>query len=350
MSDQSSGKYAQYIRPSPEQILAWVQANFEYKTRKGGHELCICNPFDGDTGYNFNIDTGDGLCHDWRGDGWVGKYKRTFLRFVQLYRKCTWTRAVKEVCGASTSTASLYYRLRQGDQAKEEAKEQSISLPPGSQKLLESDQPKMAGMLMKWLRSRGVDNDHIKIYDLHHQHDNVVWPYYEYDELVYWQSRNRLNKIYRFPDESVGVTKGMFLYGFDMVEPSDYAIVVEAIFGAHTLGEQTLASGGAVLTPMQVRKLRALNPVKGVILSPDNDKAGIGSLAANWELIKPYFSVYYSLPPKIEYMDSDGKKQRTKDWNELYTDAKVSLPEIRVLFEKLVKPLSALELVSLFRS
>ena len=338
-----------FFKPSPDHIIMWVQSNFECKPRKGGVELCINNPFDGDTGYNFNIGVREGLCHDWRGDGWANGHTPTFLRFVQIYRGCTFQQAAQEVCGEklSLNALSLKMRLERAEEAQEKVeKEQSeIKLPDGSRPIIGSNRPLMAGMLIKWLKSRGVDESYIKSHNIHHRGDDVIWPYYEYDTLVYWQSRNRLNKIYRFPSESVGVTKGMFLYGFDMVEPGDYCIIAEAIFGAHTIGAQCMASGGAVLTDAQVRKIRALNPVRGVILSPDNDKAGLKSIPSNYELIRPYFRVFYSIPPRVRYMNGDNEEKFCKDWNELITDAKMDRCEVRKLFETRIKPVTQADLI-----
>lgn len=325
------------FKVTEEQVRAFVESNFsDFKTRKGGTEFIVNNPFDGDTGFHLNLSCRG--AYDWRGNSWARSYKPTFLRFVQLYRKCTYAQAIKEVCGDGVSLRSIEIELRKqwGDQEQQEEKgEILLALPPGSQKIIGSSQPKMAQMLLNWLASRGLDAERVEQLDLHHYADTVVWPYYEYGMLVYWQSRNRLNKVFNFPDQSTGLGKTMFLYGFDLIEPNDYVIVTEALFGAHTLDAQCLASGGAILEEKQVRKLRVFNPQRGVILAPDNDKAGVGSIPRNYTLVKPYYSVLHSIPPKIEYME-DGEKQVTKDWNELYTKLDMSLPKIRKVFEKAI--------------
>jgi DNA primase len=105
-----------------------------------------------------------------------------------------------------------------------------------------------------------------------------------------------------------------------------------------------VASGGAVLTKRQVQKIRALNPIKGVILTPDNDKAGVDSICSNYPLIKPYFRVFYSLPPKIRYIE-DGEEKVTKDWNEV---GKVrGWDQVTSIFEEKVKPITPAELLRL---
>jgi hypothetical protein len=146
----------------------------------------------------------------------------------------------------------------------------------------------------------------------------VVWPYYEYDELVYWQSRSRVNKEFLFPPESVGVIKTDFLYGFDQVEPASHIIITESIIDSQTVEEQCVATGGASLGSKQVRKIRALGPRDGIILAPDNDLAGLKSVLYNATLLRPLQTkLYVSLPPAIEYTNDDGELDFTTDWNEV---------------------------------
>lgn len=321
------------FKPKPHQISEWIETNFDFRTRKSGSEYLICNPFDGDTGYNFNISPEKGICHDWRGDEWARGKSRTFLRFVQVYRNCSFTDAVKEVCGKGVSLKALYAKIAKEKQEEEEEQQYDISLPPESSKLIDSQDSLNGKILINWLKNRGIGLDAIERYDLHYHAMYVIWPYYEFGSLVYWQERDRMNKMFRFPPEQVGVTKGMFLYGFDMVEPCQYIIINEAIIDSMTLEDQAIASGGAVLTPMQVKKIRALNPEEGVILAPDNDLAGLKSLVSNYKLLSPYCRVFYSIPPKIK-IKSD---KYTKDWNDL---GKV-MPwnDIRKVFEDNIKPL-----------
>ena len=180
----------------------------------------------------------------------------------------------------------------------------------------------------------------------------MYWPYYEFETLVYWQSRNRFNKVYRFPDVSVfdkksGATlgetegsKGDFLYGFDDCDIASYVTITESIFGQYTLGQQALASGGASLTPSQVGKIKILGPKKGIILSPDNDSAGVKSMIHNFRLLQPLgYPIYWSLPPKLEYQSGD-KKKYTKDWNELVQELKMSRHDVRQIHDKLLKKMT----------
>jgi hypothetical protein len=332
----------------PEKIAAWVYRNFpDCKPRKNGDELRICNPFNDDTGYHFNISCIKGYAHDWRGDSsWVGynpntgklQY-RTFIRFVQLYLtqkrgSCSFTEAIQDVLGASSGARALFkwQRTRLLPETKETV---SLALPDGTAKFGQS-QPKLIAGLVSWLNSRGVDDRKIKKYNIMHSGLDVVWPYYEYDpEPVYWQCRSRLNKVFRFPPENVGVTKGEFFYGFDQVEPASYVAITESIFVCLTLEDQCLATGGASMTHTQVQKLKLLGPRDGIILTPDNDKAGIESILHNAALIKPLgYKIFYALPPIVKLPDGSF----SKDWNDLVKVA--STAEIKKTFEISVKPLN----------
>lgn len=342
------------LKISPDKILSWVAANFQYKPRKGGLELLICNPFDGDTGWNFNISTTKGTVHDWRGDEWAkvgnSKGRPTFIRFVQLYRNCSFTEAIQEVLGSSISLDAIRALLKQGKPQEEPKKvsQNGIVLPENSIKIDQSPEKMMVGIIKRWLKSRGVTDEDVIKYDIHHHGPIVVWPYYEFDELVFWQSRSAFEKIYLFPSEDCGVTKSMFLYGFDYADPGEYVVITEAIFGMMTLGEQCLASGGAGMSPRQINKLKLLVPNKGVIFAPDNDLAGISSIISNYELAAGLkYPLLYSMPPRIEMPAKPGcKPEFTKDWNEVGSIVGFKEP-VRKIFENNIKRLTQQELLKL---
>ena len=329
------------FKPSSKQIYDWVSRSFpDFKARKNGTELSINNPLSADNGYHLGINTETGQMHDWRSDSWAGNKSRTFLRFVQLYRKCSYLDAIKDVCSEQMPAIDeIYNRLRDSQKQTAKPAETGIALPPGSLPLFDNAETLNGKLLMRWLRSRGMTDDMVQQANLYFIGMRVIWPYYEYGEMVYWQERDRLNKVFRFPPESVGVSKGMFLYGFDNVEPNSYVAITEAIFGSSTIGDQAIASGGASLTDTQVQKIRTLNPIEGVILAPDNDKAGMDSLVYNYRQLSPHVKkIFMAVPPKIRIgMNSD---KFTKDWNELITDAKMDRFEVQKAFEDSVKPLN----------
>lgn len=323
-----------------KKIAAYIESNFEFKIRKEGEEYRINNPFVLDTGYHFNINPEKGVCHDWRGDEWAGpinprtgKRNCSFVKFVSLHKKVDYSEAVRIILGTD------YIVFRTEVQKLPTVKEE-IQLPKGSAKLSSStygEQP----MLMRWLKQRGYSDKDIDEKQLHHLGVEVIWPYYEYDELVYWQSRSRLNKRFAFPSSEIfdddgniigkrEFGKGDFLYGFDDIQHSSFVIITEGIFDAYTLGRQALASGGALLTANQIKKLGLLNPKSGVILAPDNDQAGVQSALANMVKLRAAgFSSFVSLPP-------DG----VKDWNELVTEKAMSRDQIRIIFDERILQLT----------
>lgn len=335
----------------PKKIAAYIKKKFTYKERRDGEELIICNPLNGDTGYHFNINPEKGVCHDWRDDSWAGKPnpktgKRScnIIRFVSLYERCSTAEAIKILLDGAKLEV---------EEQKQEYTEYDISLPT-NRKLAECTQEEVANMLIKWLKRRAYDLEDVEKNDLRFFGSDVIWPYYEFESLVYWQSRSYLNKTFRFPSPDVRdktgnvigkmtASKGQFLYGFDDVEMNSYIIITEAIFDKHTLGEQALASGGAVLTSDQLIKIRLLNPKSGIILAPDSDSAGIKSIIQNYNLLKSMnYAVYYSLPPSVDGNDKS-------DWNEMFEKYKIPKAEIRSALDKNIKPINPMEVVKLHK-
>lgn len=356
-------KTGQFKQLPASSIISWIERNFKFKTRKNGTEYCINSPFDDDTGFNFNINPESGRCHDWRDDSWAGpinpetgKRNCSFIKFVRQYLNCSYREAVEQVLLAPDAVSEF---LRPGvREAPEEAKKTiSVTLPEGVQHLGPAEDTQ-AKMLKTWLKSRGYTDSGIVKAELYYLAMDVYWPYYEFDTLVYWQSRSRLNKRFNFPalqqfdragnllGETDG-TKGDFFYGFDDAEIASYVIITEAIFGQYTVGEQALASGGAILSDTQINKLKILGPRNGVILAPDNDKAGLKSVITNCSKLKPAgFKVFYTTPPKIKYI-KDGEEKFSSDWNELLQFCGMSRKEIRDVLNRGIKPVTPAELVKL---
>lgn len=336
-------------------IRAWLVKHFpDHRQRKDGEELLICNPFTHDTDYKFNINPSKASCHDWRGDSWAGpvnpgtgKRNCSFLKFVKLYRKCSYAEALREVLGTSVDLKS-YLRPEHRLTDQKAVPTVVVALPTGTERITDSQHDPQARLLAAWLKSRGYSEADIDKYDLYYLGMEVYWPYFEYDELVLWQSRARFNKWFMFPpSDGHDWSKGDFFYGFDEAEMASFVIITEAIFDQYTLGDQALASGGAALTKRQISKLRLLGPRKGIILSPDNDQAGLDSIIRNYSILKALgCPLYYSIPPKIEYM-KDGRKCYTKDFNDLVQYCGMSRTEVRQLHDDNIEKLSIPALVGL---
>ena len=346
----------------PHKIIAWLERHFDCKTRKGGSEYIICSPFSQDTGFNFNIKPDIGMCHDWRSDDWsgtpnpkTGKRNCSFINMVRLYKRCSFRDAVLEVLG-DIKEASDYLRPSDSKVQSESLQDIRTVLPVGVTPLAPAVDIQ-AMILKRWLYSRGYAEDTIQRANVHYSGMDVYWVYYEYGEMIYWQSRSRLSKTLMFPPVNcykdvklIGtseISKGDVLYGFDDVDIATYVIITESIFCQNTLGDNCVASGGAALTKKQIQKTRLLDPRDSIILSPDNDRAGINSIISNASSLRQNgFKVCYSVPPKIEY-EHEGLKKLTKDWNELFEFCKMSNSDIRSLHDRSIKELDTRALIDL---
>ncbi len=325
-----------------KKIVAYIENKFEHTRRRDGEEYVINNPLTYDTGKHFNINVEKAVCHDWRGDEWAGpvnpktgRRNCSFVNFVALVEKVSAGEALRLIMGQD-------YITFKSEVNKLPVVKEQMDLPKGAKPLLESTYGER-DMLLRWLKSRGYSEKEIATANIHHVGVDVIWPYYEYEELVYWQSRSRLNKRFNFPSSEIfdddgnlagkrEFGKGDYFYGFDQIEPGSYIVITEGIFDAHTIGAQALASGGALLTSSQVKKLKLLNPAKGVILAPDNDAAGVHSAITNSQKLRQAgISSYISLPPDA-----------VKDWNELVTEKSVAKPQIRIMFDEKIQPLNAI--------
>lgn len=343
------------ININPDKIKAWIERNFagQFKIRPNGTEYVINNPFNGDSGYHFNISLIKAVCNDWRGNEWAGppapgKKNRgcTFLKFVRLYKKCSYRDALRDVLGASADLKGFLNITGRIDSEVPDV-DIAVTLPSTAEPLLPDTTDKQAKLLVAWLHKRGYTDEEIQDDDLYYSGMDVYWPYYEFDQLVYWQSRSFLNKRFNFPsinvrDESgkiIGKTegsKGDYLYGFDNIEPAQFLAITEAIFDKTMIGKQCAASGGAILTERQVAKVKMIGPKSGIVLAPDNDVAGLKSVLSNATILEPLgYKLYCSIPKRIEYV-KDGKKGVTKDFNEMFTHAKMSRKEISASFESAI--------------
>lgn len=342
-------------------IIAWIESNFEYRVRKNGEEYTICDPFTGDSKFKFNINPENGVCHSWHGDEWAGpvnpktgRRNCSVINFVKTYRRCSYREALSEILGENEISEYMKFDSRVNESAEEK---RLVAVLPAGVELLSSSIDRQALSLIKWLKSRGYTDKNIEKAELYHLGMDVYWPYFEFEELVYWQSRSRLNKRFEFPPEEiynkdgevVGKTigtKGDYLYGFDNIEMASYIIITEAIFDQNTLGEQCLASGGCDLTVNQINKIKLLGPKKGIILSPDNDDAGIGSIVRNKQMLESLnIPMFYSLPPKMKY-EQNGKIFYTKDWNEIGQHV-TGYDNIRRLHDEGIKKITFKEVIRL---
>lgn len=316
----------------PDQIETWVARHFDYKRRKGGAELLINNPFDGDTKFKFNINTVKGVCHDWRpghqqNDG-------PFIKFVQHIKRISFYEAVRDVCGNEVDLRSIF-RQAKAKEVQEEEQEivPDVSLPPSARPFRSEETANIRQVALNYLASRGISFDTACKYNLHYGVDKIYFPYHEYGIQVYWQARSIHSKTFEFPDLAVTqLGKENYLYGFDNAEPGQALIICESIICSITLGDGATASGGASMSKNQCKKIRAIGPSE-VILAPDRDFEGISSILKNAQIIRSICNaeVLFVVPPAPH-----------KDWNDMWREnpqkyiASNALPAMAVNVHKLV--------------
>ena len=297
-----------YIKP--EQIEAWVAKHFDYKRRKGGNELVICNPFNGDTKFKFNISAKlkkskksgkkGYWVHDWRPG--CQEYNMSFLRFVQKFEDISYKEAGKRVSGQKVN-----FRYQKPKETFKVEYEEKLRLPSGAIHISSDKIPTAQKLAINYLQSREISYELAKSLEIHYLPNKIIFPYLEYDSIVYWQSRSIIGKQFEFPNsETTGKFKSDFIYGFDNAEPQEPIYITEAIFCSINVGPGGIATGGATIQQAQLRKIRAIGP-EYVVLCPDNDEAGLSSIYSNFKLLKPYYELYYCIPPK----------ETGKDWNDL---------------------------------
>jgi len=338
------------VQLTQEQIESWVARHFDYKARRNGDELLICNPFlPGDDTYKFNISTvlkaskkgkySNYWVHDWRPH--AQQYNGSFLKFVQRYKGCTWKEAVKDVCGDGINLKAILAQHRGRPREVKEVREDTkyVVLPDNAVPITDEKYAMARKFTINYLASRGINYADAVSFRVHYTPTMVVFPYLEYDETVYWQGRALISKDFLFPDDTQSSRgKSHFLFGFDNAEVRQPLIITEAIFDALTIGPGGAASGGADLVHDQLRKIRMINP-SYIVLAPDNDEAGLASLYNNWKLLSPYYKVYFVLPP-APY----------KDWNDHVRNAdnkKKKLKEIRKFISNNKKLLTMADAVRL---
>jgi DNA primase len=308
------------VKLTREQIENWVAAHFQYKRHSNGRQLSINNPFTNDKDHHFWISTvasslrngpQKGVIgywvHDWTNHG----FNSSFIRFVMRYKKVSYYKAISEVSGKDKNSIQALLRsekarrLQEKQEEIDDKKEFEVELPL-SKVLSEDNGTKARQIAYNYVKGRCISDEVIESARLYYTPTSIVFPYYEFENIVFWQERDILDKIFRFPDSGkTGLNKTDYLYGFDNMEPHSDVIIVESIFNCLSVGNNCVATGGAILAGKQFQKLKALLP-KTVILAPDFDNAGLRSLKSNYFSLRDKFKLLYAIPPEQDV-----------DWNDL---------------------------------
>lgn len=281
-------------KPTPEQILGWLDShNIEYKVR--GDEVYLANPFYHNDKFKLCISLSKAVTHDWR----TSEYDMTFVKFVMKYSNLNWSQAWKNITGSNY----IYHKID-----KEDKIQIDIKLPDGSYPISDNKIPQMRSLVINYMKKRAINYDTLINYNIYYNIEPIViFPYMEWDRIVYWQSRSIIDKIFDF---AKGTSKSEYLFGFDNCDIKNTIIIVESAINVMSIGRNALAVSGSSISDTQVSKLRLLDPIK-IILAPDNDKAGRNFIMKSFFKLKKQFDtslLYYILPPD------------QRDWNDILID------------------------------
>ena len=286
------------IKPKPDQITKWIKKHFgdDYKITKRGQEIRINNPLSIDDGYHLWINVYKAIVNDFR-----PRYKNlvsgSFLSFVMKYKNITFKEAAEEVIG---DVNYKDYNFNSNNIPESKISKTTIKLPNDFTKLTYKDDT-ISPIIKRYLNQRCIPNGKIYTSNIGYSGLNVVFPYYEFNKIVYWQQRSITNKQFLFPPDT---NKADFIYGFDNINPTDPVIITESIFNA-LMFDNAIAIGGSDLSDMQKNKLKKLK-IKKIIMALDNDAAGKAGISKAYKKLDPYFDLYYSLPPNSD-----------EDWNDI---------------------------------
>jgi hypothetical protein len=288
------------IKPSKSQITKWVKKNFgtDFKEAKQGKELRINNPMSIDDGYHLWINLEKAIVNDFR-PTYKDDVRGTFLSFVMKYKKISFRQAVKEVMG-NVKIDELRHSIYDKDEEEEEKVRVEL---PNDFKYLTYDDTIISKIIKTYLNNRCIANGKAYKVGIGYSGMNVLFPYRENNEIVYWQQRSVNNKRFLYPSDT---NKSDFIYGIDEIDPTEPVIVTESIFNS-LMFDNSIAVGGSDLSDTQKNKLKK-SGAKKVIMAFDNDDAGLSGTAKAYNKLSAYFELYCT------FTNDD------RDWNDLAID------------------------------
>lgn len=150
---------------------------------------------------------------------------------------------------------------------------------------------------LNYLHNRNIPEKNIKelgfIYEPTSQfHQTIFIPFYEENELVYFQCRDYTGSSFlRYINPSGGTKK--FVYNIDKIEEDGDVFIFEGVFDCLSLKNQVgTATLGSTLGKEQAIKICSRLP-KNIVFIPDNDKTGINNIDKNVSCL-----MYYK-PPSL---------------------------------------------------
>jgi DNA primase len=202
---------------------------------------------------------------------------------------------VREVIGENVGSENYTYYL-----PRDAGPRKKVEMPDGFEYLYGSNDI-LAQPVINYLHTRKVTAEQIQSHKIGYTDLEVVFPFFEDGDIVYWQSRSVIDKKFKFPE---GTNKTDFVYGIDNIEPGEPIIMTESIFNA-LMFDRGVPIGGSSPSPNQKIKLKKRG-VSEIIVAFDNDEAGRAGTSQCFKLFRSDFSLCYSMPPDPEL-----------DWNDI---------------------------------
>lgn len=338
-------------KPTADQIESWVRNNSSsikerYSSSRGEKCLLIDNPaVSGDKGYHVGIFPESGRVHDFRPN--MSDFNGDFVKFVALVNNYRWIDAYYAITGnnaASLEELSKMATIRLNEKPKTKIKEEiieRIKLKEGYKPII-SNPDTICKMAIAYLNKRQISLEEAIQFKIHYGVNSICFPYYEYDELVYWQVRDILSKRFEFP---TGLSGQMFLWNFDNIEPMGDIFITESIFNASVVGKNAVSAGTAKMSREQILKIKTMQP-KRVILCPDNDAAGLSSIVHNFFAMEKealfknanHNRILYAVPP-----------EKGTDWND-FAVINNRIENKNVVIEKItntMKPITIMDIIKI---
>lgn len=338
-------------QPTPEQVESWVRSNAlsikeRYSSSRGQKCLLIDNPaVPGDSGYHVGIFPESCRVHDFRPN--MADFNGDFVKFVALVNGYRWIDAYYAITGnnaASLEELSKMATIRLNEKPKTEIKEEiieRIKLKEGY-KPITSNPDTICKMAIAYLNKRQISLEEAIQFKIHYGVNSICFPYYEYDELVYWQVRDILSKRFEFP---TGLSGQMFLWNFDNIQSMGDIFITESIFNASVVGEDAVSAGTAKMSREQILKIKSMQP-KRIILCPDNDAAGISSILHNFFAMEKEAIFKMSNHNRILYAIPS---EKDTDWNDfaVQNNRLENKDVVKNKILEIMKPITIMEIMKL---
>lgn len=318
MSAFPSKEQKKLPKPTADQVESWVRGNSisvkeRYSSSRGEKCLLIDNPaIPGDKGYHVGIFPESCRVHDFRPN--MSDFNGDFIKFVALVNNYRWIDAYYAITGNNATTLeelSKTATIRLNNEKKQEIiedKADSIKLKDGYKPITENPDT-ICKMAISYLNKRQISLEEAIDLKIHYGVNSICFPYYEYDDLVYWQIRDTLSKRFEFP---TGLSGQVFLWNFDNMQSMGDIFITESIFNAAVIGKDAVSAGTAKMSREQIMKIKAMQP-KRIILCPDNDAAGLASIVHNFFAMEKEAVFKSSNHNRILYCVPPEKGQ---DWND----------------------------------